>query len=91
MVSRPVLRSPIPTFNEVEQALEADRRWFAEHPGEDEYIREFCPGEFGAADLPDIPPGFRHVTLVTVIHRTNGVADGRYRRMIAVRDRASHA
>jgi hypothetical protein len=82
---RPISRSeslqPVMT---VEQAIEADRLWFAEHPGEDEYIREFCPGEFGRQKLPGIPPGFRYVTLVTVIHRTNGVADGRYRRLIVV-------
>ena len=42
-----------------------------------------CPGESGVADLPDIPSGFRYATLVTVFHRTNGVADGRYRRVIA--------
>jgi hypothetical protein len=84
-------RSVAPALNDVEQAIEADRIWFAEHPGEDEYIREFCPGEFGCKELPDIPAGFRYVTLVTVIHRTNGVADGRYRRMIAVCEQASDA
>jgi hypothetical protein len=36
--------------------------------------------------LPEIPAGFRYATLVTVIHRTNGVADGRYRQIIAVCD-----
>jgi hypothetical protein len=87
----PIPRSTAPAFNDVEQAIEADRLWFAEHPDEDEYIREFCPGEFGKAELPHVPPGFRYVTLVTVIHRTNGVADGRYRRMIAVCDQTSHA
>jgi hypothetical protein len=85
----PIIRSkslqPVLT---VEEAIEADRLWFAEHPEADEYIREFCPGEFGAVKLPSVPPGFRRVTLVTVIHRTNGVADGRYRRMIAVSDDA---
>jgi hypothetical protein len=70
----------------VEQAIEADRRYFAEHPEADEYIREFCPGEFRALELPEIPTGFRYATLVTVIHRTNGVADGRYRQMITVCD-----
>ena len=84
--ANPILRSAAPAFNDVEQAIEADRLWFAEHPDEDEYIRELCPGEFGAAELPDIPPGFRYATLVTVIHRTEGVADGRYRRMVAVDD-----
>jgi hypothetical protein len=39
----------------VEQAIEADQRYFAEHPEADEYIREFCPGEFNAEELPKIP------------------------------------
>jgi hypothetical protein len=84
----PIPRSTAPAFNNVELAIEADRLWFAEHPEDDEYIREFCPGEFGAVKLPYVQLGFRRVTLVTVIHRTNGVADGRYRRMIAVSDDA---
>jgi hypothetical protein len=79
------LRSPAPAFSDVEQAIEADRRYFAEHPDEDEYIREFVPGEFGKAELPPIPPGFRYATIVTVIHRDeNGVADGRYCHLMAV-------
>ena len=81
-----ISRSAIPALNDVEQAIEADRRWFVEHPDADEYIREFCPGEFGVAELPEIPSGFRYATLVTVIHRTDGVADGRHRRMITVYD-----
>ena len=84
-----VSRSAELALNDVEQAIEADRHWFAEHPDADEYIREFCPGEFGTAELPEIPPGYRYATLVTVIHRTDGVADGRHRRMIAVCDRTS--
>ena len=87
----PIPRSTAPAFNNVELAIEADRLWFAEHPEDDEYIREFCPGEFGRQKLPGVPPGFRRATLVTVIHRTNGVADGRYRRMIVVCDPARHA
>jgi len=39
---------------------------------------------FGAAELRRIPSGFRYATLVSVFHRTNGVADGCYRRVIAV-------
>jgi hypothetical protein len=84
-----ISRSAEPGLNDIEQAIEADRRWFAEHPDANEYIREFCPGEFGAAELPEIPSGFRYATLVTVIHRTNGIADGRHRRMIAVCDRTT--
>jgi hypothetical protein len=61
-------RSAAPALNDVEQAIEADRCWFAGHPEADEYIREFVPGEFGAAGLPLIPSGFRYATLVTVIH-----------------------
>jgi hypothetical protein len=32
-------------FRIVDEAVEADRRYFDEHPDEDEYIREFVPGE----------------------------------------------
>jgi hypothetical protein len=83
---RMIPRCSKPAAMTVDEAVEADRQWFAEHPDEDEYIREFCCGEFLAVDLPAIPSGFRYATLVTVIHRTNGVADGRYRRAIAVCD-----
>ena len=83
---KPISQSSAPALNDVEQVIEADRRWFAEHPEADEYIREFCPGEFSAEELPEIPSGFRYATLVTVIHRTNGVADGRYRQMIAIEE-----
>jgi hypothetical protein len=83
---RPIPRSSLPAKTTVDEAVEADRRYFVEHPEADEYIREFCPGEFNAEELPEIPSGFRYATRVTVIHRTNGVADGRYRQMIAVCD-----
>jgi len=33
----------------VDQAVEADRAYFDAHPDENEYIREFVPGEFGAS------------------------------------------
>lgn len=43
---RPIVRvetrSPAMT---VEQATEADFRYFMEHPDEEQYIREFVPGE----------------------------------------------
>jgi hypothetical protein len=69
----------------VDEAIEGDRRYFASHPGEDEYIREFCPGEFGKAELPEIPDGFRYATHVSVFHRdADGAADGRYRQLMAV-------
>lgn len=79
-------RCPKTAATTVDEAVEADRCWFDAHPDQDEYIREFCPGEFRGAELPGIPAGFRYATLVTVIHRTDGVADGRYRRAIAVCD-----
>jgi hypothetical protein len=44
----------------VDEAVAADRKYFDDHPGEDEYIREFVPGEFG--ERPEIPPGFRYAT-----------------------------
>jgi len=51
----------------VDEAVEADRKYFDENPEEEEYIREFVPGEFGAAELPEIPPGFRFATHVSVL------------------------
>jgi hypothetical protein len=57
---KPITRSraskPVMT---VDEAVAGDRKYFDEHPDENEYIREFVPGEFGAAELPGIPPGFR--------------------------------
>jgi hypothetical protein len=79
-------RSSAPAKMTVDEAVEADRAYFDAHPEADEYIREFVPGEFPAGELPEIPPGFRYVTHVSVIHRTEGRADGRYRRLIAVCD-----
>jgi hypothetical protein len=82
---RTIPRSSAPASHDVEQTIEADRRYFAEHPEADEYIREFCPGEFGRMELPEIPPGFRYATIVTVIHRDeNRIADWRYRHLMAV-------
>ena len=80
----PISRSAAPALNDIEKAIEADRRYFSAHQNVDEYIREFVPGEFGAVELPIIPSGFRYATLVIVTHRTDGIADGRYRLMIAV-------
>jgi hypothetical protein len=68
----------------VDEAVEADRNYFDEHPDEDEYIRDFVPGEFGAMELPDIPDGFCYATLVSVLHREKGQPVGRYRRLMAV-------
>ena len=69
----------------VDEAVEADRRYFAENPDEEEYIREFVPGEFGKGELPEIPSGFRYATHVSVMYR-EGVQVGRYRRLMTVCD-----
>jgi hypothetical protein len=68
----------------VDQAVAADRKYFDEHPDEEEYIREFVPGEFGVAELPEIPPGFRYATHVSVMLRADGAPVGRYRRLMTV-------
>jgi hypothetical protein len=73
-------------FRTVDEAVAADRKYFDEHPGEDEYIREFVPGEFGAAELPEIPPGFRYATHVAVMLRVHGEPVGRYRSLMTVCD-----
>ena len=64
---QPILRSrpankPVMT---VDEAVAADRKYFDEHPNEDKYIREFCPGEFCKIELPEIPEGFRYATHVS--------------------------
>jgi hypothetical protein len=82
-ISRSKPSKPVMT---VDEAVEADRRYFDEHPEEDEYIREFCPGEFGKAELPEIPDGFRYATHVSVFCRENGEAVGRYRQLMTVLD-----
>ena len=81
----PISRSPAPAHG-VEEAVQADREWFAAHPDQDEYIREFAPGEFGAEELPEIPPGFRYATHVSVFKRIDGLAVGRYRQLMTVCD-----
>jgi hypothetical protein len=68
----------------VEEAVAADRKYFDERPDEDEYIREFVPGEFGKMELPEIPEGFRYTTHVSVTLRVKGEPVGRYRRLMAV-------
>jgi hypothetical protein len=77
-------RARDPAFRTVDEAVKADRKYFDDHPDEDEYIREFVPGEFGKAELPEIPDGFRYATHVSVFHRENGEPVGRYRRLMAV-------
>jgi len=70
----------------VEEALAADREFFAEHPECDAYVREFVPGEFGKAELPEIPAGFRYATHVAVIERVAAEAVARHRNLLAVCD-----
>jgi hypothetical protein len=82
-ISRSRASKPIMT---VDEAVAADRRYFDEHPDEDEYIREFVPGEFGAAELPEIPLGFRYATHVSVMMRVNGEPAGRYRNLMMICD-----
>ena len=81
---------PIPRVDEttpvltVDQATEGDFRYFCEHPDEEQYIRQFVPGEFGAIELPPIPAGFRYTTLVSVTMRVEGEPVGRFRELMAV-------
>jgi hypothetical protein len=70
----------------VEEAVAADKRYFENNPDEEEFIREFVPGEFGAAELPEIPEGFRYATHVSVLYQ-EGVAVGRYRQLMTVCDK----
>jgi hypothetical protein len=70
----------------VDEAVEADRRYFDVHPDENEYIRDFVPGEFGKAELPEIPDGFRFATHVSVKLRGDREPVGRYRRLMMVCD-----
>ena len=51
-ISRTRSTKPLMTADE---AVAADRRYFDEHPDEEGYIRDFVPGEFGAAELPETP------------------------------------
>jgi len=75
-----------PPFMTVDQATESDYRYFFEHPDQAQYIREFCPGEFGRRDLPELPPGYRYATLVSVTMRLEGKPVGRFREMMAIGD-----
>jgi hypothetical protein len=68
----------------VDQATESDFRYFVEHPDEEQYIREFCPGEFGKRELPELPAGYRYATLVSVTLRVDGLPVGRFREMMAI-------
>jgi len=68
----------------VDEAVAADRKYFDENPDEDEYVREFVPGEFGVVKLPEIPPGFRYATHVSVTLRVSGQPVGRYRQLMTI-------
>ncbi len=61
-----------------------DFQYFLEHPDQDQYIREFCPGEFGKRELPEIPPGWRYATIVSVSLRVDGQPVGRLRELMAI-------
>lgn len=64
MTMQPISRSrPAKPVMTLDEAVEADRAWFDAHPDEDQYIREFVPGEFGKAELRRIPSGYRYATL----------------------------
>ena len=80
-ISRVAGGSPVLT---VDEATQDDFRFFCEHPELDEYIREFCPGEFGECELPEIPPGFRYATHISVTLRVGGQPVGRYRQLMAI-------
>jgi hypothetical protein len=84
---RPINRTqPAKPVMTVDEAVQADRRYFDAHPDEEEYIREFVPGEFGKAELPEIPDSFRFATHVSVKLRVDGEPVGRYRQLMMVCD-----
>ena len=68
----------------VDQATEADFEYFCDHPDEEQYIRQFVPGEFGKKELAPIPPGFRYATIVSVTLRVDGQPVGRLRELMAI-------
>ena len=81
---QPISRVTAKQVMTVDEAVAADRKYFDENPDEDEYIREFVPGEFGRVELPEIPEGFRYATHVCVNLRVDGQPIGRFRRLMAV-------
>jgi hypothetical protein len=72
----------------VDQATESDYQYFCAHPDEEVYIREFVPGEFGKRELPELPPGYRYTSLVSVTMRVDGQPVGRFREMMAICENA---
>ena len=81
---QPISRVTAKQVMTVDEAVAADRKYFDENPDEDEYIREFVPGEFGKIELPEIPEGFRYATHVAVNLRVDGQPIGRFRRLMTV-------
>ena len=81
---QPISRVTAKQVMTVDEAVAADRKYFDENPDEDEYIREFVPGEFGKIELPEIPEGFRYATHVAVNLRVDGQPIGRFRQLMAV-------
>jgi hypothetical protein len=76
----PVRTKPIQS---VEEVLEADRQYFLDHPDEEEFVREFCPGE-NRAESPAIRPfRTRFATCVSRIWQ-DGEPIGRYRNLMMV-------
>ena len=57
---------------------------FLDHPDEEQYIRQFVPGEFGKKELAPISPGFRYATIVSVTLRVDGQPVGRLRELMAI-------
>jgi hypothetical protein len=82
-ISRAKPTKPLMT---VDDAVAADRAYFDAHPDQDEYIREFVPGEFAKAELPELPEGFAYATHVCVFYREEGAPVGRLRRLMAICD-----
>jgi hypothetical protein len=77
-------RLRIPAHQQSNALLRLRNRRTPEWRNEEEYIREFVPGEFGKAELPDIPEGFCYATHVSVTLRIGGQPVGRYRQLMSV-------
>lgn len=81
LISRVEETAPVLT---VDEATAGDFRYFCDHPDEEQYIRQFVPGEFGPVELPPVPAGFRYTTLVSVTMRVGGQPVGRFRELMAI-------
>jgi hypothetical protein len=82
--SVPRIGEPWPANITVDEVIQQDREFFTDNPELNEYIRPYCPGEFGAVELPIPPRGFEHATHVSVTARINGEPLLRYRRLMFV-------